>query len=163
MENTTPNGVRILQTIPNFPLLKGLIINTLDTKLIMRLTKIINPNFEVNVFSKNSLVKKDSNDNSPNPSVPILNKQFPRVPISAIVNISIQMFTVLRSPTMIIVGSLWIKVLTINGEMICVIRFMTRSIEGLTNLKPVADIKLHVPEWVSWLVKRPCDTVYSES
>ena len=146
MENTTPKGVRILQTIPYFSLLKGLIINTLDTKLIMRLIKIIHPNFEVNVFSKNSRVKKDSNDNSPNPSVPILNKQFPRVPISAIVNISIQMFTVLRSPTVIILCFQWIKVLTINGEIIRVIRFMIRGAEGLTDLKPVAALKQQVPE-----------------
>lgn len=98
MENKIPKGVRILQTMPYFPLLKGLIINILETKLIVRLTKIIHPNFEVNAFSKNSRVKKDSNDNSPKPSVPILNKEFPRVPISAIINISIQMFTILWPP-----------------------------------------------------------------
>lgn len=145
MENTTPKGVRILQTIPYFSLLKGLIINTLDTKLIMRLIKIIHPNFEVNVFSKNSRVKKDSNDNSPNPSVPILNKQFPRVPISAIVNISIQMFTVLRSPTVIILCFQWIKVLTINGEIISVIYFVSLIVEGLADLKLVAVLNSQIP------------------
>ena len=64
---------------------------------------------------------------------------------------------------MINVYSLLIKALTINGEIISVIRFTALITEGLTDLTPLAALKPHVPGWVGWLVERACDTVCSES
>ncbi len=64
---------------------------------------------------------------------------------------------------MISVYSLLIKALTINGEIISVLRFMAHIAEGLADLKLVAVLKPQVPWRVGWLVEGPCDTVCSES
>jgi hypothetical protein len=58
---------------------------------------------------------------------------------------------------------LLIKVLTINGEIISVIYFVSLLVEGLVDLKLVAVLNSQIPRWVVWLVEEHSDTVCSES
>lgn len=73
------------------------------------------------------------------------------------------MFMVLRTPNVKNVFYLLIKVLTINGEIISVIYFVSLLVEGLADLKLVAVLNSQIPRWVVWLVEGPSDTICSES
>jgi len=73
------------------------------------------------------------------------------------------MFTVLRTPNVKSVFYLLIKVLTINGEIISVIYFVSLLVEGLADLKLVAVLNSQIHWWVVWLVEGPSDTICSES
>lgn len=55
------------------------------------------------------------------------------------------MFTVLRTPNVKSVFYLLIKVLTINGEIISVIYFVSLLVEGLADLKLVAVLNSQIP------------------